>query len=155
MLAQFTQSQQQWGGANKTIDNWLQERQAVLVSYCELAGLPPFEQAENTLPCTLNIKRFCQVLMDYVSAGHFEIFDAIVEKCKINGQESADKAQKLYPKINNSTDFALQFNDKFAELESLKTSNSFAQSFSRLGKHIEERFSFEDQLIANLYDNHS
>ena len=36
MLAQFEQSQQQWGGVNKTIDSWLQERQAVLVSYCEL-----------------------------------------------------------------------------------------------------------------------
>jgi regulator of sigma D len=155
MLAQLTLSQQQWGGTNKAIDNWLQERQAVLVSYCELAGLPPFEQSENTLPCILNIKRFCQVLLDYVSAGHFEIFDAIVEKCKINGQESAHKAQQIYPKINSSTDYALQFNDKFAELESLQTSNSFDQSLSALGKHLEERFHFEDQLIANLYDNHS
>ena len=154
MLAQFEQSQQQWGGVNKTIDSWLQERQAVLVSYCELAGLPPFKQSEKSLPCTLNIKRFCQVLMDYISAGHFEIFDAIVAKCKINGQESADKAHKLYPKINSSTDFALQFNDNFAELESLETSNSFDQSLSLLGKHLEERFYFEDQLIANLYDNH-
>ncbi|MFT5760865.1 MAG: regulator of sigma D [Alteromonadaceae bacterium] len=59
-------------GTNQTIDNWLQERQAVLVSYFELAGLPPFEQSNNTLPCILSIKRFCQILMGYISAGHFE-----------------------------------------------------------------------------------
>lgn len=143
MLTKLEQSQQQWAGIDLTIDNWLNDRKAVLVAYCELAGLPPFQQKETALPSTLDIKRFCQVLMDYISAGHFEIFENIVKK---NGK-CVETAKKIQTKINLSTDVALNFNDHFADLHELTEMSEFDQQLSVLGGFLEQRFDLEDQLI--------
>ena len=154
MLTQLEEAQQQWGGANHVIDNWRRERQAVLVAYCELAGLPPYTQSDSSLPQAVDIKRFCQILLDYISAGHFEIFDTIVANCKENGPQSAAQAQEIYPKINKSTDIALQFNDKYAELDEFKSLDCFDVSLANLGQFLEERFALEDQLIEILHKDH-
>ena len=155
MLNKLEVAQQQWGGANQTIDAWLRERQEVLVAYCELAGLPPYNKLETTLPQADDIKRFCQLLLDYISAGHFEIFDNIVANCLTKGPASSEKARQIYPLINKSTDFALQFNDKYAESDDFKASNDFDESLATLGGLLEDRFELEDQLIQILYLDHS
>ena len=155
MLNKLEVAQQQWGGANQVIDAWLLERQEVLVSYCELAGLPPYNKLENTLPQSDDVKRFCQLLLDYISAGHFEIFDNIVASCQKKGPESSQKAKQIYPLINKSTDFALQFNDKYAENENFKATNGFDESLARLGGLLDDRFELEDKLIQILYQDHS
>jgi len=154
MLTQLEEAQQQWGGANHVIDNWLKERQAVLVAYCELAGLPPYTQTDSSLPSAIDVKRFCQILLDYISAGHFEVFESIVADCKEKGPHSAAQAQKIYPQMNKSTDFALQFNDKYAELDEFKTLNGFDEDLANLGQFLEERFALEDQLIEILHKDH-
>ncbi len=151
MLTQLARTKQQWGGGNTTIDNWLMERQAVLVSFCELIGLSPQEQVEKKLPDNNEVKRFCQLLMDYISAGHFEIFKNIISQCKKNGPADAEKAKAIYPKLNTSTDFALQFNDRFSESGLQDPTNNFDQLLESLGRTLEERFVLEDQLLAMLH----
>lgn len=151
MLTKFEKVQQQWIGVNHVIDNWLKERQAVLVSYCQLAGSPPFDKNDCALPGTIEIKRFCQVLIDYICAGHFEIFDELVPRCKTKTIHSTKRIQNIYSLINNSTDIAIKFNDKYAELKQLDLLSDFDENLSTLGRHLEERFDLEDQLIANLY----
>ena len=47
MLTKLQQATEQWGGFNSTIDDWLEERKQLLVQYCQLAGLPPFERTDN------------------------------------------------------------------------------------------------------------
>ncbi|OUS26560.1 anti-RNA polymerase sigma 70 factor [Thalassotalea sp. 42_200_T64] len=155
MLNRLEQAQQQWGGSLNAIDNWLTERQDVLVGYCQLAGLPPFEQTDMALPKSADIQSFCQLLMDYMSAGHFEVFDQVVAQCKKNGPLSLALAQKLYPQIAKTTDIALTFNDKYAEMSSDAMLDDFDQSLSALGQFLEERFELEDQLIEALYTKHS
>ncbi len=49
----------------------------------------------------------------------------------------------------------LQFNDKFAEQDIKENLNDFDDCLSHLGRHLEQRFELEDQLIANLYDHHT
>ena len=155
MLTRLEQAQQHWGGSNNAIDNWLEERKDVLVYYCQLAGLPPYGQIDSALPDKSIIRRFCQLLMDYISAGHFEVYDQIVARCKENGAESMALAKKLYPRIEDSTDATLTFNDKFADSSDNKQLQSFDVELSQLGELLEERFELEDQLIEALYLKHS
>ena len=155
MLTRLEKAQQRWGGAHSVIDNWLNERQQILVLYCQLAGLPPYDRADRALPGILEVKQFCQLLMDYLSAGHFEIYDQVVAECNEHGPESAALAKCLYPEISKSTDVALNFNDKFAELESINQDTEFDDQLSQLGQILEERFELEDQLIETLYSKHS
>ena len=154
MYTRVQQAQQKYGGSLKAIDSWLQERRELIVSYCRLAGLPPFEKDRHTMPSQDKIKEFCQLLMDYLSAGHFEVYEQIVAQCAVNGTNSRKLADSLYPKIAVSTDLALEFNDKYAEHLSTRNSGSFDLELSALGQAMEERFALEDKLIDTLHAKH-
>lgn len=155
MLSQLEQAQQKWGGSHSVIDAWLAERQELLVLYYKVAGCSP-SRNDKALPEQVDIQSFCQILMDYLSAGHFEIYDNIVEACQEKGPESAKLAQSLYPRITETTDVALDFNDKYAEVsQDTQMLEDFDADLSTLGEALELRFELEDELIDNLYANHS
>jgi regulator of sigma D len=157
MYTRLQSARQQWGGSSTAIDSWLEERQQLIVSYCKLAALPPFDkqQQENQLPAQEDILVFCQLLMDYLSAGHFEVYDQIVSQCQINGNDSKSLAQALYPKISASTDIALEFNDNYAEPSDDNDFATFDLDLSGLGQALEERFGLEDELIQTLHAKHA
>ncbi|MGF1804454.1 Rsd/AlgQ family anti-sigma factor, partial [Aliivibrio sifiae] len=75
MLTKLNQFQEQWGGNNDVIDHWLSTRQDLLVEYCKLAGLPPFDTSTFSLPPFFAIQSFTQHLIDYISEGHFKIYN--------------------------------------------------------------------------------
>lgn len=150
MLTQVEQAKQKWGGFHNIIDCWLQERKQLLVQYCELAGLPPFERDAGALPDKTKVREFCELLVDYVSVGHFELYDKIATESEIEGVDPSI-AKELVPKISASTDEALVFNDTFAETGANNDVQSFDISLSNLGQQLEERFELEDQLIHTLY----
>ena len=145
MLTKLERATKQWGGVNATIDTWLDERKELLVQYCRLAGLPPFERPDKALPSSRDINAFCEILMDYVSAGHFEIYDKIVSDSDDMGQE-----ETTFPQFSASTDAALSFNDKYANLSDEHELQGFVVNLAALGQQMEERFSFEDELIQAL-----
>ncbi|WP_111980085.1 sigma D regulator [Algibacillus agarilyticus] len=156
MLSRLESTQAQYGGTSKVIDNWLEERQEWLVRYCQLAGLPPFEKKNQTLPEQTEVQAFCQIMLDYLSAGHFEVYDQIVAKCEIHGGESLQLARSLTPKISASTDTAVSFNDKYADSQiSDDDYERFDADLSKLGQIMEERFEFEDELIHTLHTKHA
>ncbi len=156
MYTRLESAQQKWGGSLTAIDNWLDERQSLIVRYCELAALPPFDKKSgNSLPEKADIQYFCQLLMDYLSAGHFEVYEQIVSQCAVNGQDSRKLADSLYPKIARSTDMALEFNDKYAEADGKTISQNFDRDLSILGQALVERFDYEDELIQTLHNNYS
>ncbi|RJG47889.1 sigma D regulator [Motilimonas pumila] len=154
MLTKLEQAKLEWGGSSHIIDNWLNDRQTVLVGYCELAGLPPYNKDEQTLPSPEKVQEFCQVLVDYLSTGHFEIYDQVVSKCESHGKASVTLAKELYPKISDTTDTALAFNDKYAEAELDEHAASFDLDLSQLGQIMEQRFALEDQLLETLHSKH-
>lgn len=164
MLTRLEKAQNKWGGSHSAIDNWLNERQELLVRYCQLAGTSPFEQKDNALPVEADIILFCQVMMDYISAGHFEVYEHIVKACKVNGHNSHQLATKLYPQIDVTTDTALVFNDKYTDREETDENGNpinleelfadFDADLSKIGQAMEKRFELEDELIEALYLNH-
>ncbi|BBN80149.1 sigma D regulator [Pseudoalteromonas sp. A25] len=155
MLSRLEQAQEKWGGSHSVIDAWLAERQELLLQYYKIAGFSPYDKKDHALPDQMQIQSFCQILMDYLSAGHFEIYDNLVEACEEKGPDSAKLAKALYPRIADTTDVALDFNDKYAENAQEQVLEDFDKDLSRLGEVLESRFELEDELIDNLYANHS
>lgn len=146
MLKQLENVKSKWGGKSQTVDNWLQARQQLLVTYCNLAGL---DQKSESLPEANDIAQFCEFLMDYLSAGHFEVFDMLVSD-DADGQRLKEH---LYPKLTQTTDAALQFNDKFAEAVTIEQAADFDDALAKLGETLEERFGLEDELIEHMHTN--
>ena len=72
MLENCKTAHERWGGVHQLIDNWLAERKKLIVLYCNLSASKPLS-AEQSLG--ENVGCFCQVMMDYCSAGHFEIYE--------------------------------------------------------------------------------
>ena len=149
MLEHCKNAKERWGGVNDLIDKWLHERQDLLVLYCDLStniedGL--FEVAANQL------RTLCQLLVDYVSAGHFEIYDQLVKEGRaFNDTEGLQEASKLFSIIDLSTEYALDFNDKYLETDDLR---SLSNDLSTLGEKLATRFESEDRVIHVLHDAH-
>ncbi|BED90626.1 MULTISPECIES: sigma D regulator [unclassified Pseudoalteromonas] len=155
MLTRVEKAQQKWGGSHTVIDKWLNERQELIVLYCKMAGFSPYDNKDHALPEPEQIQAFCQILMDYLSAGHFEVYDDIAKACEKKGLESQQLANTIYPRISSTTDIALDFNDKYAEVDKEDLLKEFDNDLSVLGETLEVRFELEDELIDNLFSNHT
>lgn len=146
MLEDLHSARERWGGVNNKIDRWLRERQQLLVGYCALSDSPG---ADNTAE---NLQQTCQILVDYISAGHFEIYDNLINEGKNFANDNALKeAQELYASIDSTTEKILDFNDKYLETDDL---NTLAEDLSRLGEVLATRFEAEDRMIEVLHTAH-
>ena len=90
MLTELEQTKRALAGKHRAIDDWLDARQALLVEYMRLAGLMPTKSKQRSLPGHVELQRFCEQLVDYVSAGHFEIYNHVVTAFE---QASGDKLE--------------------------------------------------------------
>lgn len=155
MLNELAHAKEEWGGTLSIIDHWLDARQSIIVLYCELAGLPPYHRDVRALPAQDKITKFCQKLLDYASKGHFEIYEQIILKCKLDNEQNLKLAQELYSQITTTTETALNFNDKYADDASDNTLLDFDKDLSELGEIMESRFAREDQLLAVVHLHHT
>ena len=103
------------------------------------------------------VTQFCDLLMDYLSSGHFEVYEQLLREGSDFADGSVEKAQALFPLIQASTDSALDFNDHYGAFDkpTLREIRDFATDLSHLGETMEERFELEDRMIATLHDVHS
>ncbi|PIW62215.1 sigma D regulator [Shewanella sp. CG12_big_fil_rev_8_21_14_0_65_47_15] len=155
MLRELEKAEQKWGGSNKLIDQWLENRRKLLVHYCQIAGLPPYTKSEKSLPSFDNVKSFCDLLVDYVSEGHFEVYDRVVTDCEKFGESSKTLAQQVLPQITPTTNIALDFNDKYAEAQDDQVLYQLDKDLSELAQAMETRFELEDELLEVLHNNYS
>lgn len=150
MLENCKNAQERWGGVSQIIDRWLQSRQSLLVSFCHLSEKKAIASGDKEAETSVRI--LCQQLVDYVSAGHFEIYDQLIQE----GQAFADteglqQAKSLYREIDATTDVAVDFNDKYLETDDLV---SLPKDLSELGVALETRFAAEDRMIDTLHTAH-
>lgn len=141
---------ERWSGVDKLVERWLEERQALIVQFCALSGV---HELSGTNASRGRLQKFCQLLLDYVSAGHFEIFYELVREAEAFADGSADIAKALIPRLNASTQDALDFNDRYAEAAQAPIA-SLARDLSRLGEILAERFDGEDRLIRATHSCH-
>jgi regulator of sigma D len=150
MLNNCKTAKERWGGVNQIIDRWLEERQALLVRFCALSDRD--KNSENSSEHEEKLRRLCQILVDYVSAGHFEIYDQLIKEGREFEDEAALKqAGELFALIDKTTEKVLDFNDKYLETDDLSTLDA---DLSALSETLETRFTAEDRMIAVLHTSH-
>ncbi len=153
MLENCKTAKERWGGVNEIIDRWIAERQDLIVLYCQLSSVSREEQNES--PCSRNIQKLCQLLVDYVSAGHFEVYEQLLKEANEFNDGGLELAKRLFPKIQETTEIALDFNDQYDNSEhGSNLLDELPAKLSLLGEALEERFVLEDQLIECLHNSH-
>tara|TARA_R110002167_G_scaffold166867_7_gene363926 strand:- start:608 stop:1078 length:471 start_codon:yes stop_codon:yes gene_type:complete len=152
MLENCKDASERWGGVNDLIDKWLDARKNLIVSLCELSGNPGSSQEQKAE----KFQRFCQILVDYVSVGHFEVYEQLLLEAAEYNDGGTELANKVIPMIDESTEIALSFNDRFDDIHKVDDGiESLMTELDTLGKTLEDRFALEDQLIAKLHHAHA
>ncbi|MDP1520682.1 sigma D regulator [Porticoccus litoralis] len=150
MLENCKSAQERWGGVSHLIDQWLQERQDMLVRFCSLGDIRTFNS--DDLSHRHKVKAFCEILVDYTSAGHFEIYDQLVREGKdFRDGDALHTANQLLKTIDATTERILDFNDKYLETDDL---SSLGVDLSSLGESLSARMEAEDMMIEVLHTSH-
>ena len=90
--------------------------------------------------------------MDYVSAGHFEVYHELLEEAESFADGSSALAREVMPAIGDTTEVILAYEDKYTSEEG--DNGKLKRDLSALGEVLESRFQLEDQLIAGLHNSH-
>ncbi|MEM8593860.1 MAG: Rsd/AlgQ family anti-sigma factor [Pseudomonadota bacterium] len=143
-----TTSTSEFEKLNQTIHVWLRERQELIVLYCGLCGVRELSSEIDEIRVLEKLKGFCQILVDYLSAGHFEIFEEIFEL-----HEETDNVKQVfkdvYPSIEQSTPVLLDFNDVYdTEEHSRNALSELPIQLDAIGQTLTDRFDLEDKIIA-------
>lgn len=142
--------EQHWGNVTEILDRWLIERRELLVKYGELGEIKTFDGANVSHGSKL--QAFCQLLVDYISTGHFEIFEQLAGEGKaFSDRDGLKEGADLMEKIQPSTELILDFNDKYLATDDLE---AVSQDLSNIGEALAQRFESEDTMIAVLHDAH-
>jgi regulator of sigma D len=144
-----SKEQERRSSSQEVIQKLMTERAEMLVLYCQIAGLDPYgknSRGKHTLDL---LQKFCQVLVDYIAAGHFSLYERVVNGTE-RRQRIAGLADQLYPRIADTTEAALDFNDKYDCGDHCQIAASFDDDLSRLGEELATRIELEDKLLSNF-----
>ena len=151
MLDNCKNAAERWGGVSDLIDKWLLERKSLIVGLCDLS-VNPGSSEENK---AAKFQSFCQLLVDYVSVGHFEVYEQLVAEAAEYDDGGIELAKKVIPLIQVSTEVALNFNDRFDDIHKVDDGiEGLIKELEELGKTLEDRFALEDNLIESLHKAH-
>jgi len=107
---------------SETIESLIRLRQEMFVSFCQLAGV----------------------------RGHFEVYQRIIDG-KERRVAVKEVAAKVYPGIADTTNFLVDFNDKYVNFKGSEDElNDLDADLSKLGEVIAVRGDLEDQILAAL-----
>lgn len=139
------------------LQRWLKERRDVLARYTEVVVSLDISQSDAAMQAKQ--QPLCQLLVDYVSAGHFEVFNQLVDEAESFEDGSCELAQNILPSIGDTTEVILAYEEKYASGATEgdvpeKDTEKLRRDVSALGEILESRFTLEDQLIAGLHNRH-
>ena len=124
------------------IDELIQERHQVWSLYCRVAEFKPFSSDQDVQSV---LKEFCQILVDYISLGHFGIYQRILEG-KERRAAVLKAAETIYPEIAETTEAAVSFNDKYDRMD-------VSLPMSYYHHCLEEFQDLEDYLVLVISDD--
>jgi len=126
------------------------ERADMLVQFCRIAGVEPWEDPHTTAELKVMLRHFCEILVDYLAAGHFGLYQRFIDG-EERREEIRSLAEKLYPQISETTQMALDFNDKYEDEANKEFDQSFSDDLSKLGQALAVRIDLEDQLLNVMH----
>lgn len=177
----FNTSLQQVDERYAWINDMIKARQQLLLQYMHLldikphgAGdsledygkvLPDFHQNVDTFAADklsplkatqAQLSSFCDLLIDYVSHGHFDLYPKIIELMEnATGRTTLTIAHRFLPKIEQTTEVLMHFSDRYADDWVPSKLDSLRKDLAQVGESLEQRFINEDRLIVGLRLVHS
>ena len=141
---------QQFEAVDDLLTRWLKERRKVLGTYTEIAVVLDSNPQSKLLAQQHN--SLCELMVDYVSAGHFEVFNQLLNEAETFADGSEALAEQLIPAIGDTTEVILAYEEKYAGGQLYP--DTLKRDLSSLGEVLESRFVLEDRLIAGLHNRH-
>jgi len=118
------------------------ERHQVWSLYCKVAEQKPFTCSSETQSL---LTQFSQLLIDYVSLGHFGIYEHL-----LSGTERRDAvltaAKEIYPEFSKTTEAVMSFNDTYDDQKHALSVDKLESDLSSLGENLAKRIDLEDKL---------
>lgn len=141
------------------INDMIKARQELVLHYMKLLNLPVdgsgSSSAAQCYPSYEEITSFCEKMIDYVSHGHFDLYPKIIALIENASGRSLSIAHRVMPRIENTTEYLMRFNDRYAEDLDEGKMKTLRQDLASLGRCLEQRFKNEDRLIIGLRLVHS
>ncbi|MBN3143722.1 sigma D regulator [Pectobacterium brasiliense] len=152
MLNQLQSLTEYVGGNNALIDQWLQARKQLLVAYYHLVGIKPNKETLFLLDEEA-LDNFCQNLVDYLSTGHFHLYEKMLHEAATHSEQVLALSTQLDLALQNNTQQIMTFYDShLAAAIDHDNCLEFQQALSHVGEALEERFTLEDRMIQQVYD---
>ena len=144
-------TQERRAGTQKMLAKLHAERTEMLVLFCRVAGLQTAPDDGNSKKgdnksVQMLLQEFCQILVDYIATAHFSVYERIASGTE-RRRTVADLAEKLYPNIAETTQIALDFNDKYDCEDHCSNLHHLQNDLSKLGEVLAQRIELEDQII--------
>ncbi len=146
MNPEVQEQQDRRSGTRSLIDRMLSQRQKMLVLFERCAGVEPYA---NERPNGELLQEFSQILVDYIASGHFGLYERISEG-KERRRGIVELAEQLYPRIANTTQVAVEFNDIYEKSNGRAIEGDLLKMLSKLGEELAVRIDLEDQLISEM-----
>ncbi|MGD8614863.1 MAG: Rsd/AlgQ family anti-sigma factor [Gammaproteobacteria bacterium] len=150
MATDYSAETDRRSGSRERLVTLVKTRSETLSLYNDLARQRPFEADDITSDA---LQDFCQALIDYTASAHFQLYRFISDRTerRIPVLEVADK---VYPRIAQTTDVILRFNDRYETVDLLNGDREALRlldaDLSRLGETLAERIQLEDQVIGAM-----
>jgi regulator of sigma D len=140
------------GGADRRrksrekLDALVSSRTTTLSLLAELAAKQPFTPEPSMEKA---LREFCEALIDYTASAHFQLYRYLADN-RERRQSVISLADELYPRIVETTDLILRFNDKYEGMTLDNSVQFLAKDLSRLGECLADRILLEDQVIKAM-----
>lgn len=133
------------GGCSDLVDFCLRSRKQLLITYYHLVGIKPNKESLTTLDENA-LDNFCQGLVDYLSTGHFTVYERFIKE--MEGSDQLARAAIIYPSLQANTELIMQVYDSHLEC-AIDHDNylEFQTALSSVGEALEARFTLEDRFI--------
>jgi len=133
------------------VQHWLRDRQALIALMAMLSD--EHARAFDASVLSRRVQALCEALLDYVSAGHFEIYDELLAEAELRGSRNLSAGLALYPRLQATTDAVLRFNDLHEGPAGTDILDCLPQELAELLPALDERFGIEDRMIALLHEH--
>lgn len=150
MAATAQTAMAQWQRIESLVQAWLGERQQLLQRLMLVRNASGQPQPNSVI--SEHVQQLCEILMDYISAGYFEIYRELAREARCFKRDNPSLTRSIMQRLDISTDEALAFNDDF------DTDGRIAMHYRELPgrldvlqEKLEERFALEDQLIVSIH----
>lgn len=121
-----------------------EERSQMWGKYCQIADMKAQFASAEIRPLLAD---FLQVLIDYVSLGHFGMYEQLT---KNRPPEDLSFASRIYPLFSKTTVSAVTFCDRYENHNRHLKADHLMQDLSSLGENLAQRMELEDRLCSML-----